>query len=608
MTLGRIFKYLRPYWPLAMAAVALVLVSAGASLLAPWPLKILVDHVLTGQPVPSWLSGTIPLAGNDRNGWLLVAVCGGFAIALLANSVTVLTNYVSSKLEQWMVLDFRSDLFRHSQRLSMTFYDRTRSGGLMYCINNQASTIGSLPMMVPPLARSAITLVGMFWIAYSIDRTVALASLAVVPVLYFAVGYYTGRVEPRIRQVKGMEAQSLSIVYEAIAMLRVIVAFGREPYEYRRFRDQGEDAVSARVKLTVQQTAFSLMVNTATAGGTALVLWFGAQRVLQGQLTVGELIVVTTYIASVYQPLEAISTTFTNMREKMVGLRSALALLDRVPEVRQAPDALHLPRAEGGIRIEEVSFSYPRRQDTLKQISLSIEPGRFVALVGPTGAGKSTLLSMIPRFYDPHRGRVLVDGIDIRQLTLESLRAQISIVLQDPLLFSGTIAENIRYGDLDATPEQIMAAAEAANAHEFVSRLPSGYDTVLGERGAQLSGGERQRISIARAFLKNAPVLLLDEPTSSIDVKTEAVILDALDRLATGRTTLMISHRLPTVRHADRIYVLDHGALVASGTHDELIAQPGVYAELYGTQTRQRRSAPEVALRPHSTGVEVSTA
>ena len=595
----RILTYLRPYWALAAGSVLLVFVATGASLLAPWPLKILIDHVLAGQPLPAWLGGLVPIPESDRGAWLLVAVAGGLAVALLANTVTVLGNYVNAKLEQWMVLDFRSDLFRHAQRLSMTFIDSQRSGGLMYRINNQASTIGSVPLMVPPLARSALTLAGMFWIAYTIDRTVALASLAVVPALYFAVGYYTGRVEPRIRQVKGMEAQSLSIVYEAITMLRVIVAFGREPYEYRRFREQGESAVTARVALTVQQTAFSLMVNTATAGGTALVLWLGAHRVISGRLTVGELLVLTTYIASVYQPLEAISTTFTSIRERMVGLRSALALLDRTPEVREAPDAVRLPAAEGRIQLENVSFSYPKRTDTLRQISLSVEPGAFVALVGPTGAGKSTLLSLIPRFYDPHRGRVLVDGFDIRQLTLESLRAQVSIVLQDPLLFSGTIADNIRYGRLDATDEEIAAAAEAANAHDFIARLPLGYETVLGERGAQLSGGERQRIAIARAFLKNAPILLLDEPTSSIDVKTEAIILDALERLAAGRTTLMISHRLPTVRHADRIYVLDRGAIVQSGTHDDLIGQQGLYAELYTAQTRQRRAQPDTVLRAH---------
>ena len=414
-----------------------------------------------------------------------------------------------------------------------------------------------------------------------------------LPFLFYSIRYYSKHIESRLLYVRGLEGESLSIVHEALSMLRVIVAFGREPYEYRRFRDQGERAIDARVGVTVRQTLFSLAVNITTAVGTALVLGLGAYRALAGRLTVGDLLVVMAYIAAVYKPLEAIAYTIGSLQEKVIAQKMAFGLLDTEPEVKEIPHAKVLAAAHGKLAFESIEFAYEGRKDTLKDISFSIAPGQTVAIVGPTGAGKTTLVSLVPRFYDPQGGRILLDDVDTRTLTLRSLRSQISIVLQEPLLFSGTVAENIRYGRLEAGDEEVVEAAKAANAHDFILRLPQQYQTELGERGVQLSGGERQRLCIARAFLKNAPILILDEPTSSIDSKTEAVILDALDRLVVGRTSIMIAHRLSTIHRADTILVLNRGRLVQAGTHESLSQQPGLYRELLEMQNKQgRRTTP----------------
>jgi len=344
--------------------------------------------------------------------------------------------------------------------------------------------------------------------------------------------------------------------------------------------------VDARVKLTVRQTLFSLAVEMITATGTALVLGLGAYSVMNGELTVGQLLVVMSYLILVYKPLETISHTISSLQDLVISLRVSFNLLDTDPEIKDLPGARAIDRACGSITFDNIHFNYRSRVETLKGISFEVRSGQVVAIVGPTGAGKTTLMSLLPRFYDARKGKVLLDGTDIRTLTLESLRRQISIVLQEPLLFSGTIAENIRYGRLDASMDEIMAAARAANAHDFIMNLPKQYDTELGERGVQLSGGERQRIAVARAFLKDAPILILDEPTSSIDSRTEAVILDALDQLMVGRTTFMIAHRLSTIRRADMVLVLDHGRLVEQGTHDDLLRLGGLYRQLYDMQTR----------------------
>jgi ATP-binding cassette, subfamily B, bacterial len=385
--------------------------------------------------------------------------------------------------------------------------------------------------------------------------------------------------------VKGMEGETLSIIHEAVSMLRVIVAFGREAYEYERFREQGRRAIGARIKVTVRQAIFSLAVNTTTAIGTAVVLGYGTYLALGGRLTVGELLIVVAYIGSVYKPLEAISGTMGALQDHIVNLQIAFDLLEKEPDIRDMPGATVVSRAKGHVRFEGVGFDYPGRVGTLKDISVEAVSGQAIAIVGPTGAGKSTLVSLLPRFYDPAEGRIVIDGVDIRTMTLKSLRQQISIVLQEPLLFSSTVADNIRYGRLDASMDEIVDAARQANAHDFIMRLPQQYETPLGERGAQLSGGERQRIAVARAFLKDAPILILDEPTSSIDSRTEAVILDALERLIVGRTTFLVAHRLSTLRSVSRIVVLNQGRITESGTHEELLARGGLYRQLHDVQT-----------------------
>jgi ATP-binding cassette subfamily B protein len=584
----RVLRYLVPYWRLAVASVVLSIGSSLVALLLPWPLKILVDNILGNQPPPAPLDRILGPLSADRSSFLIIAVLAGVALALLENGLTVLLNYVGTKLHQLMVLDFRSDLFQHAQRLSLAFHDQRRAGQLIYAINFFADEAITLALSIQPLGQSAITLIGIFWVLLQFDIQVALLSLIVLPFLYLSVGYYATHIQERLRQVKGMEGESLAIIHEAISMLRVIVAFGRENYEYQRFRTQGEQAVGARITVTVRQTLFSLVVNMTTAVGTALVVGLGAYHALQGQLTVGQLLVAIAYLAAVYKPLEAISYTLGTLQERLVGTRMAYELMDTIPDIKDAPGAVSIQRSRGRVTFEGVRFSYSGRVDTLKDISFEAPPGQILAIVGPTGAGKSTLVSLLPRFYDPYQGRILLDGHDVRTLRLKSLRDQISVVLQEPLLFSGCIRDNIRYGRLDATMDEVIEAALQANAHDFIMELPDQYDTQIGERGAQLSGGERQRISVARAFLRDAPILILDEPTSAIDSRTEAVILDALARLMAGRTTFMIAHRLSTVRDAQHILVMHHGEIVERGTHVELLERAGVYRQLYDIQTGVR--------------------
>jgi ABC-type multidrug transport system fused ATPase/permease subunit len=602
-TLPRALPYLRPYRKYALLALVFTILGAAVALAEPWPLAILVDSVLGQRDAPGvsrWFFGDSP----GQYELLVLVVLAGLLITLITHGTTVLADWVGARLEQEMVLDLRSDLFAHCQRLSLTFHDGRMTGQLMNQINIQASAMGVIILAFPPILQGLLTLVGMFIVTFLISWQIALITLVAVPFIWFSLGLYGKRIVPRLQRVQSLEWQSLSIVYEAMAMLRVIVAFGRQDHEFKRFRSQGEVAVEERVKLTVRQTLFSLAVTLATAFGTALVIGFGAWYAIRGKITVGELLVLIAYVAAIYQPLEQVSNTIGELNDQFVQFNSSLDLLDEEPEVTEVPDAIEMDRAQGRVTFENVTFAYKGREDTLRDISFTTEPGQRVAVVGPTGAGKTTLINLLIRYYDPHGGRISIDGIDIRELTLKSLREQVGVVLQEPLLFSGTIADNIRYGKLDGTMDEVVAAAKAANCHDFIERQPQGYETVLGERGEQLSGGERQRIAVARAFIKDAPILILDEPTSSIDSKTEDVILAALDDLMEGRTSFMIAHRLSTVRDADLILVVREGEIVEQGSHEELVALGGLYHGLHEAQTRQRRSKRERALDANGSRAE----
>jgi ATP-binding cassette, subfamily B, bacterial len=585
-SLPRVRPYLHPYRRL-MVISTLTSVAAAALLLAePWPLAIILDNVLRSHDLGGILGA---IFGNPSTYVLLAIVIGlRLAIVVLGNGTTLLSDYLNAKVEQNMVLDFRSQIFEHVQRLSMGFHDKKLTGQLMARINYQASALGTIVMAFPPVLQATLTVIGMVVITAIIDWQLALISLVILPLLYASFGLYGKKIVPRIREVNRLEWQSLSIVHEAMSMLRVIRSFGRERYEHEKFVEQGKRAVDRRVKLTVSQNLYTLGVQTITALGTSAVLGLGVYHVLTGVISTGELIVLISYVASVYTPLEQISATVADLHQQLVIFSSSLRLLEEEPEVTDAPDAVEIDRARGEIDVEEVQFSYGRRRGHLHGLSLHADPGERIAVVGPTGAGKTTLMSLLIRFYDPQEGRISIDGLDIRKIKLASLREQISVVLQEPMLFSGPVGDNILYGRLNATEDEVIAAAKAANAHDFIERLPKGYETIIGEGGADLSGGERQRIAVARAFLKDAPILILDEPTSSIDSRTERVILDALDDLIRGRTSFLVAHRLSTVRHADRIVVMNRGRVVQQGTHDELLATGGLYRQLHHAQRRER--------------------
>lgn len=575
-------SFLRPYRARVALLAVLLASEIGLGALQPWPLAVVIDYVLGGKAFSGRLAVWVTALTHGNGTTLLVlVVVAGVVLQVVNQLVSAYGTQVQVDTGQRLVYDLRRRLFEHLTALGLHHHITTSTADAVYRVDVDAYAIENLVMSgIFPLATSITALTVMFGVLLYLNVTIALLSLTVVPFLYLCLRYYTSTLVSREERVKELESKLLERLYETFGAMRLVKSFAREPHELQRYGQAGERTMSARIAITWQQSVFGVVVSTITILGTALVIIVGGRYVMSGRLTIGQLTVVIGYLAAVYGPLSAIAHTTGQLQGAMAGTKRVRAMFALMPETAEAPDAIDASGITGDITFDGVGFSYPDGTQVLHDIAFEAKPGQVVALVGLTGAGKTTLVSLIPRFYTATTGRVLIDGVDVQRYRVRSLRERIAIVLQDPVLFSGTIADNLRYGRLDATPEEIEQAARAAHAHDFIARLPKGYETEIAEAGGGLSGGERQRLSVARAILKNAPILILDEPTSSLDAISEEIVFAALRRLRAGRTTIVIAHRLSTVRDADCILVLDGGQIAAKGRHDELLKSSQLYRRM----------------------------
>lgn len=558
----RSFAESRKCWPHLLVITILNIFSSLLALLYPLPMKIAVDCAIGRQPLPRGLAAVLPSHGLGSSA-LAISVGLLLSIALLAGlqglAIWLLQTYVGEKL----VWDFRAKLLNHVQRLSLAFHDHYGASDSVYRIQHDAPSIQYVAIQgIIPLLMAALTLAGMLLISIRIDPAISLVALAITPILFVLSLGCSRLVRLRSRHVKELDSSALSVVQEVLGFIRTIKAFGQEHREYERFVRHSSKRLASQVRLARLQATFNTLIGLVIAAGTAAALYIGVRHVRAGVLSVGSLLVVMAYIVQMYQPLQALSTKTTDLQSWLASLERTFSLLDQPPEIEESARAIPLAHASGNFEFRNVSFRYGNSQRGVENISFSVPAGSRVGIVGETGAGKTTLLNLIMRFYDTTEGQILLDGNDIREYRIADLRRQFATVLQEPVLLDASIAENIAYGKPTASDEEIVAAAQCACAHEFISSLPEQYESGVGERGARLSGGERQRVSLARAFLRDSPILILDEPTSSVDVTTEESILAATERLMQNRTTFMIAHRLNMLRSCDTILVLEQGRLV----------------------------------------------
>ena len=582
---ARALRYFRPFfWP-TLGGILLTFVSIAANLLKPWPFKYIVDGVLDttkGASAPRefvqhWFGGN---PAGAVLGLSLVMV----AISLLAGLVNMASNYLFIRVGLRSLLQLRTDLYAALQSLPLKFHDSRRSADSSFRVAYDSQSIQTIYNKgFATILSSVVMLVSALVVMFRMNWPLTLASLVILPFIVLAIRHYAERVRKQSTTIQERESDLLTLAQEGLSQIRMVHAFGREAFEVGQFSRRAAQSLEANMRLNMTSVASALVVGTLMALGTALMYYVGSVQVLQSQrgFTLGDLLVFASYLVMLYQPLEQLTYTAWALEGATAGAARCFEVLDRDNDVPEAPDARVLDSAKGRIEFSGVSFGYTDERVILKDIAFTVEPGQTVAFVGGTGTGKSTLLSLVPRFYDPEAGAVSIDGHDLRHLTKKSLRSHIGMVLQDTLLFSTTIKENIAYGKPGATDAEIIEAAQRAQAYDFIMQMPDGFDSPVGERGGHLSVGQRQRIGIARAFLKDAPILLLDEPTSALDPTTEHAIMETISELMRGRTTLIVTHRLATVHGIGRIIVLKKGRIVEDGTGDELVAKNGIYAALY---------------------------
>ena len=584
----RIGPLLRPHWKTLAAALLAVAGETVADILQPWPIKVVVDNVVQSKRLPPWLDGVVStLFAGDKYATLNFAVAAVAGIAVLDAVSGYAEKSLITRVSQWVAHDLRQAVYQHIQRLSLAEHYESRRGDLIMRITSDISAVQDfINSALLGILVNVLTIAGILGVMFWWNWRLTLLALSILPVLFGVVSFYTRRIKAASRAVRKREGELVSSMAEVLSSIHVVQAFAREDYEDRRFASESRATVETGLQARSIKAKLSPIVGVVVAVGTCLVLGYGGRLALAGQISPGVLVVFLLYLGKLYKPMRDLSKMTDTIAKASVSYERIQDMLEIESRIRNLPNARPAPAFTGRIEFDDVSFGYSGKELTLKGVSFAIEPGQVVAIVGPSGTGKSTIVSLITRFYDPVSGQVRIDGTDIREYTLKSVRDQISFVLQDTLLFRASIWDNISYGSPDASPEDTVHAATLANAHDFIVSMPEGYATMVGERGVTLSGGQRQRIAIARAIVRNAPILILDEPTTGLDAASEQAVIDALDRLMKGRTSVVIAHHLSTIRHANVIFVVNGSQVVEQGTHDELLARDGFYAELHRIQTR----------------------
>jgi subfamily B ATP-binding cassette protein MsbA len=596
-TTSLVLELLRPYHGWLAIVLAAMLVEIAMSLAAPWPLKLVLDEALVKHELPSWLAWTHDYGiGRHALGVALFAGIATLVIAVFGAVATYIDNYYTTSIGQWVANDLRIRIYSHLHRLSLAYYDTAKTGTLMSTITSDVATVqGFASSSTLGILVDLVTIVFMLGLMFWLEWDFTLIAVAVTPFLLLFVMRFKKAVKDVTKTVRVRQSEVVAVVEEGLGQVRAIKAFGRQELEIAHMQAASHATVQAALKARQVKSLLSPVVSIVVAACTAIVLWKGTALIIAGTMTAGALTVYLAYLTKFFKPVKDLASMTSAIAQTTVALERIQKILAADDIIHERPDAVVPGPARGEITLEHVAFGYGADTPVLTDVCFTIKPGQVVGVVGPTGSGKSTVVSLIPRFYDPIGGRVLIDGVDIATMKLAALRNQIGFVLQETVLFRGTIKENIAYGHPGATDEQVVAAAKLANADEFIARMPHGYDTVVGERGDTLSGGQRQRIGIARAVIRNSPIMILDEPTAALDTESEKLVIEGLERLMKGRTVVMIAHRLSTLRDADKIIVLKDGVVAEEGTNDELVAKGGVYAELHRIQFEQPPAQPAKA-------------